>query len=115
MNMSRYKFLLGAATLGIVFSSNVEAQAPMTKVEMENSLVGKSLVFSGGSEAHYGADGEYSFTSRAGVQRGKYTLSDGKICVAFPGGNTRCDAFTKEGDRIFFTNAKGEKSAAKIR
>jgi hypothetical protein len=101
------------AALALAQASAAGAQTRLTKAEIAEAFTGKSVKFAGGSggEAHYAADGNYTYWGRDGVWKGKYEIVDGRICVKFTNGFSRCDEIFREGSGLALVNARGNKFA----
>lgn len=78
------------------------AERPATKAEISKIAVGRTV----SNAMYYGADGRYSYR---GGSPGKYTISNGKICVVFDSGQSRCDSIVRDGADYFLINAEGKR------
>jgi hypothetical protein len=79
------------------------AERPATKAEILKIAVGHTV----SNAMYYGADGRYTYK---GGSPGRYQVSDGRICVVFDSGTTRCDQILKDGDAYFLITAQGRRS-----
>lgn len=95
----------------LAHASAADAQNRLTKAEIAAAFTGKSVKFSGGSggEAHYAADGNYTYWGSNGVWKGKYEVVEGRICVKFTNGFSRCDEIVRDGGGLAFVNSRGNK------
>ncbi len=74
-----------------------------TAEEIRAVAVGRTL--SGGMT--YNADGSYRYQGR---DPGRYTISDGQVCVAFDNGRSRCDRIvTTDGSTYTMINQGGRR------
>ncbi len=78
------------------------AERPATADEIRAVAVGRPL--SGGMR--YNADGTYLFQ---GANPGRYEITDGRICVQFNSGDSRCDNIVVSGSRYTLINASGRR------
>ena len=78
-----------------------EGERAATKAEIEAVAVGKTL-----GARQYGADGSYRFR---GGNPGRYRISDGRICVQFASGGSRCDRIVTDGSEMTLINAQGQR------
>lgn len=86
----------------------VNALAADVKVpagEIKKLIVGRT-VSCGPSKCTYNKDGSYRFNRDA---PGKYTISNGKICVRWENGFARCDSIVRNGKKYFLINARGQR------
>jgi hypothetical protein len=76
-------------------TSTASTDRPATKDEITAACVEKTAEFVGGGVATYAPDGKYTFASQNfynnNSSTGKYTISTGRICVAFEPTGGRCD------------------------
>lgn len=82
-------------------SAFAAAERPATKAEIEKMAVGKTL-----GVKKYMANGRYTYQ---GGNPGKYTISEGKICISFDNGRTRCDRIVTDGKAYTLVNGEGER------
>lgn len=111
--MSRLQCFSLIAALALVQASAAGAQTRLSKAEIAAAFTGKTVKFAGGSggEAHYAADGSYTFWGTNGVWKGTYEFVDGRICAKFTNGFSRCDEIFREGGALMLVNAQGRKFA----
>jgi nitrous oxide reductase accessory protein NosL len=76
-------------------------ERPATKSEIESKAVGHTL-----GKLRYDADGKYQYI---GGDAGTYKISEGKICVAFYNGSSRCDRITTNGSTYYLINSGGKR------
>jgi hypothetical protein len=87
------------------------ADQALTADELKTSLTGKTYELTGGI-ATWKADGSYEFFTTQGVPqtyRGQYEISEGKVCVKFTNGTSRCDKFVRDGDNLILINFRGQR------
>lgn len=89
------------------------AQQFAAEAEIGAALIGKTVKVATG-EAIYSVDGTYKISDRNGIALGRYTISDGAVCVRFTSGVDRCDAIFKEGASLVFVSIEGNRSILKI-
>ena len=78
----------------------------VSAAEIRSYVEGK-IVESEGDALAYGSNGRYTHN---GGSPGRYTISDGKICVTFDSGRSRCDRIVRRnGGGYAFVNANGER------
>jgi hypothetical protein len=80
------------------------AERPASKVEIEQAAVGKT--FKVGMK--YFPNGRYTFK---GGWPGRYTISDGQICVRFDTGHVRCDRIVTDGRKMTMVTYDGSRVA----
>ena len=97
--MKRTLILVGAL---LVASGAIAQERPATKAEIEKIAVGKTV----NGQMTYGTDGSYSY---AGGDKGKYTISPGKICIKFVTGRQRCDRIVTDGKKYILINQSGDR------
>lgn len=78
---------------------NSASQVALDDAELNKLLVGNAAVFDKGSKANYFADGRYRWTDADRTDTGKYTIANGMACVQFDNGGTRCDRYSRSGER----------------
>ncbi|TDK29909.1 hypothetical protein E2F50_22215 [Rhizobium deserti] len=78
------------------------AERAATKAEIEKIAVGKTV----NGRMTYGKDGSYTYS---GGDKGKYTISAGRICVTFTTGFKRCDRIVTDGRKYTLINEKGQR------
>lgn len=78
------------------------AERPAKKAEISKIAVGNTM--SGGM--YYGKDGSYLFNRGS---PGRYTISDGQVCVKFRAGGSRCDRIVTDGKNFTLINAGGQR------
>lgn len=94
---------------------------PATAEEIRTALVGRTVIFERGDEATYGQNGDYRHFGFGRVSTGKYTITDGEICITFeprPGTTatqSRCDRISKRGDAFFLTTEQGRTTAIRLK
>lgn len=90
-----------AVAMASFTSAFAASERPATKLEIEKMAVGKTL-----GVKKYMANGRYTFQ---GGNPGKYTISNGKICIAFDNGRNRCDRIVTDGKSYTLVNGEGER------
>ncbi len=93
------------ALLLMLSSHSYAADVAVPAAELKALVVGKTIN-SGGGRLYYGRDGTYTYN---GQHPGKYAISNGKICVKFNAGQSRCDRIVKNGKRYFLINSGGQR------
>jgi hypothetical protein len=78
------------------------AERPATKAEIEKIAVGHTV--SGAMK--YLPDGRYTYK---GGSPGHYKISNGKICVTFDKGGSRCDRIVTDGKKMTLVNSGGNR------
>jgi hypothetical protein len=94
--------LVATVALSITSTIAYAAERPATKAEITKIAVGKTV----SNAMYYGADGSYTYN---GSSPGKYTISDGRICVVFNNNSSRCDNILKDGNNYFLINSQGKR------
>jgi hypothetical protein len=82
------------------------AQDRMTRAEIRNLIVGKTVFWQGGAQSTYGAAGDYRFVNSRRNDAGTYTISDGVVCYKFKNDFLRCDSWRKAGSGVCITPMK---------
>lgn len=82
-------------------ASVAEGERPATKAEIEAVAVGNTL-----GPRRYNADGTYLFR---GGSPGRYRISNGRICVQFASGGSRCDRIVTDGSEMTLITSRGER------
>jgi hypothetical protein len=103
----RVQTLAGVAAISLLLASCQTAstdpnERPATKTEIESRAIGHTI----NGKLRYDANGRYFY---GGGNPGKYTISDGKICIAFDNGDSRCDRITTDGSKYKLINAQGQR------
>lgn len=82
---------------------------PLSVTELQNQLVGNTLVFFDNGRSVYSENGEYSYTyGEGGTWLGHYELNtDGTACTTFVTGSTRCDLIVQSGARLTLITEEG--------
>lgn len=96
------KTLVMIIAVFVAGSVSAASERPATKAEIEKIAVGKTV----NGRMTYGKDGSYTY---AGRDKGKYTISAGKVCVTFTTGFKRCDRIVTDGSKYTLINAKGDR------
>jgi hypothetical protein len=91
-----------AATAAAASAPAAAAERPATADEIRAVAVGRPM--SGGMR--YNADGTYRFQ---GANPGRYEISDGRICVQFNSGDSRCDNIVVSGSRYTLITESGRR------
>ncbi|MBL0935068.1 MAG: hypothetical protein IBJ07_09975 [Rhizobiaceae bacterium] len=91
-----------ATTTAAAAVAPVATERPATADEIRTVAVGRTM--SGGMT--YNADGTYLFQ---GANPGRYEISDGRICVKFTNGASRCDRIVVDGSSYTMINAGGRR------
>lgn len=99
------RLIIAIATVLLMSHVASAADTPVPTAELNNLVVGKTIN-SSGAKLKYGADGRYSYN---GKNPGTYKISNGKICVKFDAGNSRCDRIVKSGQKYFLINSGGKR------
>ena len=99
--MKTRAFVLGLIGLTVATATSA-AERPTSKAEITQAAVGRTV----SGAMYYGKDGSYTYQ---GGSPGRYTISDGKICVDFNSGNRRCDTIMRDGANLFLVNASGQR------
>jgi hypothetical protein len=98
----RAVILTAAALLSAAGLAKAE-EKPVPGAELQRVVVGKSVNI-GSASAHYGKDGRYSFN---GGNFGKYKIQNGRICVDFDAGASRCDKIVKDAGNYYLIDGRG--------
>lgn len=98
------KALVSLAALALTSSTALAAEKPATAAQIKKFIVGHDI-HSAGAVLHYASDGSYTYN---GGNPGKYTVTNGKVCVAFDSGAQRCDNIVIEDGAFSLVNAKGQ-------
>ncbi len=79
--------------------------------ELERAVVGQPIVFFDNGESRYSAGGSYSYTYFEGqTAYGSFELMpDGRVCVAFQNGFSRCDKFVQNERGLVLLTDDGER------
>jgi hypothetical protein len=96
------------------FASATEgaAEQRMSSAEIRKAIVGKTVSWSpNGGQSYYGTDGSYRYNGYR-TDTGVYFIKDGGVCMRFANGFGRCDAWYRDGARIYIkpTSAPGSPS-----
>lgn len=85
-------------------STSASSMRPATEAEIEAIAVGRTI----NNAMTYNADGTYLYE---GANPGRYTISDGRICVDFQSGGRRCDRIvtSDDGETFMMINRDGER------
>ncbi|MBQ4808258.1 hypothetical protein J4717_12340 [Phaeobacter sp. HS012] len=83
------------------------------------ALPGQSFVFYDDGEALFGDDGAYSYTYSAanggGTAWGNYRVAqDGRVCVTFVNGMSRCDQYVTNRDRTVVITSDGQRFPVRL-
>ncbi|UWR88620.1 hypothetical protein [Phaeobacter inhibens] len=83
------------------------------------ALPGQSFVFYDDGEALFGDDGAYSYTYSAanggGTAWGSYRVAqDGRVCVTFVNGMSRCDQYVTNRDRTVVITSDGQRFPVRL-
>jgi outer membrane lipoprotein-sorting protein len=97
----RIALLTVALAFASFTSASAAAERPATKAEIEKTAVGKTL-----GVKKYMANGRYTYQ---GGNPGTYTISEGKICISFDNGRSRCDRIVTDGKAYTLVNGEGER------
>lgn len=100
--MKRIAILLMFGAGAVLSTGAFAAERPATKAEIEKVAVGRTV--SGAMK--YFPNGRYTYK---GHSPGRYKISDGKICVQFDNGNSRCDRIVVDGKKFTLINRNGER------
>jgi len=93
-----------AVSIGIA-----RAETAFDESRLNALLVGKSAMFADGSISTYNVDGSYSYVAASNrYYTGRYTISDGNVCLVLDGGDRRCDTVSADAYGVFFVNAAGQ-------
>jgi hypothetical protein len=109
--------LLSAVAVATAFiATSVAAQTLATEAEIKGAFTGKQIAWGTDGIADYKSNGNYEYysTSSGQTSRGKYTITDGQICVDFST-RKRCDKIMKDGNGFYMVNSQGTQYRAKIR
>lgn len=89
----------------------LEGDVQLTSSEVIKLVSGHVLVFYDGGASTYDLDGGYTFTYANGFPAsGKYGVeNDGRVCVSFENGRSRCDRFVSSRGRFVLLTSKGER------
>ena len=94
----------GCQSSSTTASAAADGERPATQSEIETVAVGRTL----NGVLTYNSDGTYLYD---GGSPGRYTISEGRICVRFNSGDSRCDRIvTADGGETFtMINASGRR------
>ncbi|MCU4182392.1 hypothetical protein [Bosea sp. BH3] len=101
--------LLAAAAAALVSFSAHAAEKPVPKAELQKLIVGKTVT-SGNAYLSYGADGRYTYNNG---NFGNYRIENGRICINFDAGGSRCDSIVSDGSQYFLVNRQGQRYSFK--
>ncbi len=90
------------ASVMIATGTAYAAERPATAAEIKKIAVGRTV----SNAMYYGANGSYTYQ---GGSPGRYTISNGRICIVFNNGNSRCDDIVVDGKNYFLINASGKR------
>ncbi|WHP68177.1 hypothetical protein [Phaeobacter inhibens] len=87
--------------------------------EALGALPGQFFVFYDDGEALFGYDGAYSYTYSAanggGTAWGNYRVAqDGRVCVTFVNGMSRCDQYVTNRDRTVVITSDGQRFPVRL-
>jgi len=111
------KVLVSSLTILVLHGIAADAQdwnvrpwdTRLTTGETRLHLEGNSVEFPDGGIAMYEPGGGYTYTYRNGNRfDGRWELTgDGVVCTSFPGGESRCDLYVLQGDRLMLISERG--------
>jgi hypothetical protein len=94
--------MLALLIFGCTGASVYAAERPATKAEIEAKAVGHTI----NGRLWYAKNGRYTYEGR---NPGRYTISNGKICIQFDNGRARCDKIVTDGKSYTLINKEGER------
>jgi hypothetical protein len=100
--MKTKTMIIATAIIAAAMSQAYAKERPATKAEISSKAVGHTI----NGRLWYGANGKYTFE---GKNPGQYSISDGKICVKFDNGRSRCDRIVVDGAAYTLINKEGER------
>ena len=85
------------------------ADRVMSQAEVELLTAGQTLTFFDEGKSKYSVGGSYSYTNASGESAyGQYAVAeDGKVCINYQNGFSRCDLYVQNGDRIILLTENG--------
>jgi len=90
-----------------------------TQEEIAAAFIGKTIDFSDGGVATYGADGSYTFAFSDfwsnNKSAGKYSIRPSTICVKFDDGFSRCDTIYIDNGKFILVNKDDRSFELRIR
>ena len=107
------RFVLALALLPTcVFADGfdvLEDDTALTHDEVLDLTYGHSLSFYEGGKSRYSVGGAYSYSYQSGATAfGHFEVQpDGKVCVTFVNGRTRCDRFVRSHGRLVLLTQDG--------
>jgi hypothetical protein len=81
----------------------------LTREEVGDLTIGRTIVFHDDGESMYSAGGAYSYNYASGVSAfGRFSIAeDGTVCIAYRNGFGRCDRYVQGSDGIVLLTEKG--------
>jgi hypothetical protein len=104
-----FAFTQVACTLAACVNATVkDTGTPMSRSEIQSLVYGKT-VSAGTSRLTFDRDGRYQFTFGNGVKggAGRYRIEEGRICVDFDSGRSRCDRYMKQDGQLYLVDQAG--------
>lgn len=101
---------IGVLAAAIVLVSTAAwAQQQMTDAEIRSFIVGKTVNYSDGGSSQFFEDGQTSYTRPSGetTPKAPYSISNGRVCIDFANGRSRCDRYFKDASGPYLLNASG--------
>ena len=112
----KHQLLVGAILTGVGILAVMNpalAEQRASREEIRRAIVGKTVTWSpNGGQSYYGSGGSYRFAGYRNSE-GTYVIQDGAVCMKFTSGKSRCDAWYKDGSRLYIkpTSAPGMPSS----
>src|SRR3990167_8506933 len=99
------------ALLSLMTSAIAWAGQPLSKLEIQQNFVGKTLVFSDGHRMSLSADGQYTITRSGVILEGDYQLPSGNILHLKWGPSIpQRTLFYKEGAKFYMIDRYGQRT-----
>lgn len=110
------RIFLSAIVLIAVSIGAARAEQMLDDSQIRGLLAGKSALFADYSVATYGADGGYTYVAANNLYfKGKYAVSNGKICLTLEHGKNRCDAVGSDGYGVYLVTSAGDQLRFSVR
>ncbi len=105
---ARFSFF-AVAVFATSAATAVVAGEKLTRGEITKLVVGKTVTWEdGGGQSYYAVGGYYRYSSRRRISEGNYVVADGVVCMKFKNSKLRCDAWFREGTRIYIMTMRSK-------
>lgn len=95
-----------------------EMDIPLDMTQLWDLTAESTLTFADDGESRFSIGGSYSFTppDDGPTEFGRFSLEgDGRVCIDFRNGGSRCDLFVRNGKALIMISERGDRFPVRVK